>query len=190
MGFVLGIAGPSASGKSTVAYRLAKDLGAHLISLDDLWIRGSDHPLVNGHPSYERPEQYDGAAGARAAHAARHAHPKRPVIIEGFLAFTYPEVVAACDRMVFVDVPEEVIVARRQARILQRGLPQAGSKDERVEAAWRHNGIIEWRRFGASQKGVPGVCVVDGTRPIDEVVAAAAAEIQDLRAALPAGVAA
>lgn len=62
MSRLLAIAGPSCSGKSTIARLLATETGARLLHLDAYWRRGCERPVVNGAPSHERPEQYDGEA--------------------------------------------------------------------------------------------------------------------------------
>jgi uridine kinase len=84
---LIGIAGPSCSGKSTVARQVADALSCTLLHLDGRWVSGALKPVVSGHRSYERPHQYDGASLLRDALEALGRNP--PVVIEGFLLFCY-----------------------------------------------------------------------------------------------------
>jgi uridine kinase len=155
---IVGIAGPSCSGKTTIARLLAERMRAKLLHLDAFWIKGSERPLVNGHPSFERPEQYDGAALLRSAiEASRDGD----VVIEGFLLFAHPETLAACAHAFLIDVPHDELVRRRLRRGTESGDDVAGSG--RVEAAdrsWMAHGQEEWRRYGAPQRDLPGVRTV------------------------------
>lgn len=165
----LGIAGPSCSGKSTVARLVAETLGARLLSLDSYWISGSCRPSVNGHPSYERPHQYDGAALARDAAALLADGSGHPVVLEGFLLFLYPATREICAPQVFVQVCEPTLLARRAGRAASEGRILAGGKRATVEIAWLANGLDEWRTFGAQQATMPGMKVVEGSRPPEAV---------------------
>jgi hypothetical protein len=162
---VVGVAGPSASGKSTLAAGLAAALGARHLCLDDYFVPGAERPVVNGCPSFERPHQYDGARMALDVAAARAVG---PVVAEGFLLFAYPALLAACDVRLFVQIGEAEVVARRAAR---RSV--GGGKAERVERAFAAHGLEEWRRFGAGQASAEGVAVLDGTLPPEELLRAA-----------------
>ena len=165
---IIGIAGPSCSGKSTVAKEVAEALGAHLLHMDGRWIAGAEKPLVNGHPSFERPHQYDPVSLLAELHEARKAH--RDVVVEGFLLFTYPAVLAELDRLFFLSVDHEELVWRRMARSAAGGNATWGAagNDAVVDVGWLAHGREEWAEFGAGQALLPGVHVLDGHRATSE----------------------
>ena len=158
----MGIAGPSCSGKSTVAALVAAAFGAALLRLDDHWIRQAPRETVAGFPSYERPDAYDDAS---LLLAIRKAAASGPVVAEGFLLLSYPPLHRACSPRFFLDVPHEELVWRRLARIAAGGDPAWGSEGGAAgDRGWLAHGRGEWERFGAAQARLPGVVVLDGTR--------------------------
>lgn len=173
---VVGIAGPSCSGKSTVARLVAAEMGARLFHLDAHWIRGCLRPIVNGEPSFERPHQYNGAALARQVQEHLAAFPEIPVVVEGFLLYLYPECMALCTVMTFLDVPMDVLLARRTLRAQTAGDHAGGGKKAAAERAWLANGVEEWTSFGAAQAALPGVVRIDAVGQPSGV----ASEILDL----------
>lgn len=176
-GPVVGIAGPSCSGKTTVARALAARMEARLLHLDRFWISGAHRPLVHGHESFERPDQYDGAALLAAAlHAARSG----PVVVEGFLLFTYPGVLDACSSAFLLEVPHEELVRRRVGRTGSASDDVAGEgRVPEADRGWHAHGREEWERFGAPQASMPGVRILRPTTraPTDARVAGVADEI-------------
>ena len=173
---VLGITGPSGSGKSTLAKRLALDFGARVVCLDDYFCHKAERPVVNRYPSFERPHQYDGARMARDVAAQRLCC---PVIAEGFLLFTYPDLLEACNVRIFVDISEDEILTRRKLR------RDAGyGKPKRVERGFDAHGLEEWRSFGAIQAEVDGVIALDGTLSPD-LLFEATREKADFHGAVP-----
>lgn len=163
---IIGIAGPSCSGKSTLAKALALNLGAESATLDDYYRARSPKILVDGHRSYERPEQYDGAGLARHAIARRDAVPDRAIVLEGFLLFRYPELREIVDVGFFIELAPEAIVARRRTR---GGRPSDRSFDA--------IGIAEWLRFGAGQSTLPNIVTLAGEGSPEALVKAAEEEI-------------
>lgn len=146
--FVLGIAGGSGSGKSTIVDDLRRLVGsaavghlphdAYYLSRDDMpaAVRDGmnwDHPdaldnalfadhidtLRAGFP-VARPT-YDFAAHARAADTV--VVPPRPVLlVEGILLFAVPEVRRRIDLKAFVDTPADLRILRRLVRdVAERG---------------------------------------------------------------------
>jgi hypothetical protein len=162
---IVGIVGPSCCGKSTVADLVASAIGARVLRLDAYWVSGSVRPIVGGEPSFERPDQYDGATLAADVVAHARARPDVPLVVEGFLILVYPALRALLDAAFFVEVPDAVLTERRTARSTVRGDASGGGKSAGSERAWAANGIEEWRRFGAQQALLPGVVAVDGTMP-------------------------
>jgi uridine kinase len=145
--FVLGIAGGTGSGKSTVAARLAVAVpaGATLVELDayycdhpelDLAARAAlnydhpdafDWPLLLDHVRALRAGRavevptYDFAAYERGA-ATTAVAPARVVIVEGLLVLYEPALRELMDLKVFVDADADVRLIRRLSRdVAERG---------------------------------------------------------------------
>ena len=144
--FRIGIAGPSCSGKTTLARQLVLALDGKLFSLDDYYVRGS----MRKYGTCERPENYDDGKLYAEIDAFAVEHPGRHIVVEGFLLFLYPRLVFS--HMFFIDIPDEIAVARRRAR-----LSTADGKAGSVEEAWFKTGLAEWKMYGAKQAQIPGI---------------------------------
>jgi uridine kinase len=157
--FLIGIAGGTASGKSTLARRLALCAGsgqAEVIELDwyyrcqahvDFERRASanyDHPdavefsLLIQHlrglrsgVSVDCP-LYDFASYTRALGATHRVEPRRVVIVEGILLFCHPDVRALLDTKIFTTAADD---ARLQRRI-ERDVRERGRTREGVVQQW------------------------------------------------------
>lgn len=145
--FVIGIAGPSCSGKTTIARQLATQLGdATLFGLDAYYHDlahltyeqraqfNFDHPesleaelliehvvaLAQG-SAIERPV-YDFATHTRVAGASERIAPTRYLIVEGLFTLHWPQIWPAYDARVFVEAPDPVCFERRMDRdVRERG---------------------------------------------------------------------
>ena len=145
---LIGVAGGTASGKSTLARRLARALGdarCAIVSQDNYYrdlsgfsveARASvdfDHPeSVDAHrlaqdlSALRRGEsivmpKYDFAHHARLSDGVE-VLPRPIVIVEGILVLTFPEVADLLDVRIYVDTPDDVRLARRVQRdIMERG---------------------------------------------------------------------
>lgn len=129
MPYVIGIAGGSASGKSTLAVALAKALAprtVETINADRFFRRGEP-----GSPTFVSPttglEEFDcnhpeTVDNARLAKAVRDLSEKESppdvVIVEGHLLLYVPETRAMCDLKVFVELDADVRALRRMLRDL------------------------------------------------------------------------
>ena len=139
---VVGIAGGSASGKTSVALALAQDLGpaqASLLQHDNYYrdlthlsleareVHNYDHPsaletdLLVAHvdrlragESIWRPE-YSFSSQTRIPDAAR-IDPRPIPLIEGIMVLQDPDLRARMDLRVFVDAPEDIRLSRRVVR--------------------------------------------------------------------------
>jgi dephospho-CoA kinase len=167
---VVGIAGPSCSGKTTASEVLAKTIGAKVFHFDDYFCDEVPRAIVNGHESFERPELYDGAR--MAADIAKHIseHPHTSVVAEGFMLFRYPELYEICDARVFVHLDPKIIMERRQARALERGYEALAGRQAKFERSFLANGIEEWKRFGLKQCLLPGVFFLSGRASSKDIV--------------------
>lgn len=143
--FLIGIAGPSCSGKTRLAQSLAAALSAPVLALDSYYIdlahlpfekRGGtnfDEPasldyelilhhageLAEGRP-VDRPI-YDFARHTRTADVERIG-PAEFVIMEGLLTLHWPELRRMFGVRVFIDVPDDIGFERRSRRdVVERG---------------------------------------------------------------------
>ena len=140
--FLLGIAGPSCSGKSTLAHETARAFAAlsPLVLSLDAYYRDLSHmpPEERARANFDHPDALEHAlleahlralaAGAEisepvydfAAHARTGARLLRAdgtlVIVEGVLALHYPGLRAQYDGAVFVDADDDTALRRRIAR--------------------------------------------------------------------------
>jgi uridine kinase len=157
--FLIGIAGGTASGKSTLARRLVQCAGndrAALIELDwyyrcqahlEFEQRSSanyDHPdalefsLLVKHLKELRSgvsvdcPTYDFALHTRAIGRTQHLEPRPVVIVEGILLFSNPEVRALLDTRIFTVAPDDVRLNRR----IERDVRERGRTRESVKQQW------------------------------------------------------
>lgn len=157
---LIGISGASCSGKTTLAHEIARLLGAATLHLDRHFIEDAERPIVNGHPSFEQPHQYD--AMALLDEAVEACVGTRFVVVEGFLLFTYPGFTTVCDRMVHLDVPHDTLAARRMERAAAKAglMDVKGGRLKAADDGWARHGRDEWLRYGEAQARIPGVRVV------------------------------
>ena len=146
--FVIGVAGGSGSGKTTVVRRIVESLGGEQVSLlehdryyrDRSDLRLEERAALNyDHPdSLETDLLVHHVKELRAGRAiekpvydfARHqrqpdtvtVHPRRAIIVEGILIFTDPALRRLLDVKVFVDADDDTRFIRR----LQRDIAERG----------------------------------------------------------------
>jgi len=150
---VVGVAGHSGSGKTTFAKLLAHQMRGTLISQDDFY-HGRDVMLAAG----ESAENFDSLAAIdysllasildQVQHSNIHivrvpnydfirqsrdgfksVEVRDPIIVEGHLVFTSPEVTDHVDFLVYMDANREIARERRLSRdIRERGYSAIGSK--------------------------------------------------------------
>lgn len=178
---IIGVAGPSCSGKSTAAKTLAEIIGARVFHYDDYYMKNAPSVFVNGFKSFERPDLYDAAALAGdILRQARH-EPGRPIVAEGFMLFAHNELRNAgfFDVKFFVNLDSDTVLRRRIQRRKERAIAGGPLFDEgnqrKFEESFLANGIEEWEKFGAQQANLSDVVVLNGAEPtasiIDKIVA-------------------
>lgn len=151
------IAGPSASGKSTLSAEVATRLNLPCLSLDDFFIRGkkilvdTDTGPVR---SFERPELYDGPKLA-----LRLFNRTSGLVVEGFCLFCYPEIRALPSIRFYLNIPFDVCVQRRMER-----RPRRPSDNSFIRI-----GESENTSFVLPQQFVDGVHALDGMKPTTEL---------------------
>ncbi len=152
--FLIGVAGGSSSGKTTVAERLAELAGGTnlaLVKLDSYYVDLSDRPLDEREAfDYDHPDAFDWPLlndhlAALAAGAAvpvpiydyvqynrsgdvRVVPPARIVVVEGILVLWEPALRERFDLKVFVDTDADIRLIRR----LRRDVAERGRTTESV----------------------------------------------------------
>lgn len=168
--FLVGIAGGTASGKTSVAKKLAEALKAHavLIDLDSYYrdlsdlpfeerrVFNFDHPdafdfpllarhldeLIAGRP-IEKP-MYSFVEHTRTKQTTK-VKPAKVILLEGILVLDNPALRQRCQMKIYVDTPDDVRLARR----LMRDIHERGRSFETVIEQYMasvrpmHHGFIE-----------------------------------------------
>lgn len=199
---IIGIAGPSSSGKTELARQLALKLpGTAIVSLDSYY-RGMeeipleerkkvnfDHPdsldweLLHRHllaiargRAFDEPV-YSFAAYARTA-ATRRIEPSEFVIVEGLFVLYWPELRSALDTSVYVETAPEECFRRRLARdVAERGRTPKSVR-EQYEKTVRPS--AEWFVYPTRKHAS---LVVSGEEPIARSTAAVFQTLERTRAA-------
>ncbi|MBS1119982.1 MAG: uridine kinase [Deltaproteobacteria bacterium] len=154
---VLGIAGGSGSGKTTVAHKLAAAMPAHrCITIEhDSYYRDQAHldPVERAKINYDHPDSLESSLLATHLKALRAGHtvevpiydfashtrrtetrtvaPARVIIVEGILVFTDAALREHMDIKIFVDTDSDIRLIRRIRRDLeQRGRTFQSVRDQ------------------------------------------------------------
>jgi uridine kinase len=199
---IVGIAGPSSSGKTELARRLAEALpGTAIVSLDSYY-RSWNHLSLHEREqlNFDHPDALDGEllkehlqalAEGRAfeepsylfAHhtrgpGTRRIEPSEFVIVEGLFVLCWPELRAILNTTVFVETAPEVCYQRR----LARDVAKRGRTPEFVRQQYERT-----VRPGAEQFVFPSRrhadLVVSGERPLSESVGTVLAALPKRRVA-------
>lgn len=161
---IIGFAGPSCSGKTTLARKTSKILNCPLIHMDQFCIHNAYKPIVNGYASYEQPHQYDHIATLN--YLKKISTEYKNVIIEGFLLFSYPELYQKCDLHFFIDLDFETQKQRRLKRSQQKeydGVWGEGHNND-ADIGFLAHGKEEWQKYGEKQKELTKVICLDGKK--------------------------
>lgn len=197
---VVGIAGGSASGKSTIVEALMEALGGDAVALSHDWYyhdiahlpleeraaTNFDHPesleteLLLAHIAELRASraveapQYDFVGHRRVPGGGRRIAPARVVIVDGILLLSDPRIRALCDIALYVDSPPDVRLARRLLRdVRDRGRSVEGVVEQYMRTVRpMHDLFVEPSKQHADVV-VPSDR--DTTVAVDVVVAAVAA---------------
>lgn len=183
---MLGIAGCSCSGKTTLAAELARQLDATLFPLDLYYRDLSQFPLDSRHKrNFDHPDSleselfiehvrelaqgraiqrpvYDFKTHSRVAGAFDEIKPGNVVIVEGILALHYRELMQRYDFSIYVNAPHDVCLARR----IHRDMRERGRTEESVREQFEATA-----RPMADQYVIPSAALasltVDGTDSLD-----------------------
>lgn len=186
---IVGIAGGSAAGKSTLAQALAAALGPErVVHLQQDWYyRDLSHlePEAREACNFDRPEALEMDLLRRQLHSLRrgasvwrpaydfathtrfsHCHllvPQELVLLEGTLILADPALRELLDVCVYVDAPKETRLARRLTRdVAERGRAVSSCLDRHQSTVWpMHQMHVEPSRHHADLV-VPGDAMTDG----------------------------
>jgi uridine kinase len=199
--FVIGVAGGSSSGKTTVAERLAQLAGAEhlaLIKLDSYYVEFHDTPLDERRAfNYDHPDAFDWPLlndhlGALISGApipvpvydyvdfnrtsdVRVVHPAQIVVVEGILVLWEPTLRDRFDLKVFLDTDSDIRFIRR----LQRDVAERGRTPESVIAQYLDTVRPAHEQFIEPSKRYADVIIPHGglNRPALDVLLARVREL-------------
>jgi len=158
--FLIGIAGPSCSGKTELARWLSAKVGAPVLNLDLYYTDLAHLPLEErAKTNFDEPASMDQQAIFADAAALAQGKPIRPpsydfathsrtlaetvlepsgiVILEGLFALFWPDLRSFLQLKVYVDAPDEVCLARR----LERDVRERGRTPESVR--WQFESTVK-----------------------------------------------
>ncbi|MES2470814.1 MAG: hypothetical protein V4526_01105 [Patescibacteria group bacterium] len=158
---LIGIAGPSGAGKTTVSERFIKASRrfGH-VRLDDYFKSQKFFSKKAGYVNWEKPANfnfkklYSDLKKLKAA--ASH---KKYIFVEGFLLFKYPKIRKLLDYKVYFDLPQRLVIKRRRKRL---GTNELAQYDRMVT-------LPEFKKYGVMQKKYANA-IVRTDRPIYTVI--------------------
>jgi uridine kinase len=199
--YLIGVAGGSNSGKTTIATRLAEMIGSErlsLIKLDSYYVERSDEPLEQrAAANYDHPDAFDWdllndhlaalTAGASVqvpvydytTHARSDRFETVPaarvVVVEGILVLWEPRLRERFDLKIFVDTPADLRIIRR----LRRDVAERGRSPEGILEQYLTTVRPSHERFIEPSKRHADVIVPEGglNRPAIEVLLARVREL-------------
>ncbi len=199
--FLIGVAGGSNSGKTTIATRLADLVGDEqvgLIKLDSYYVERRHEPVEErAKANYDHPDAFDWdlmndhlaalTAGAtvdvpiydytihdRSDECERVA-PTKVVVVEGILVLWEPRLRHRFDLKIFVDTPADLRIIRR----LQRDVAERGRTPESILEQYLSTVRPSHERFIEPSKRYADVIIPEGglNRPALEVLLARVREL-------------
>lgn len=183
MVFIIGIAGPSSSGKSTICEALQKHLkDSVIIHTDDYWCNPEHFPKEKGFKNWELPEGLDfdmlytnllelkqgkptiAPQWVQGSYPPlqKEIKPSKIIIVEGFRLFWDKRIRKLLDFKIYIDVPEEIILQRR---IERRRHPD---KPDR-ELYYREIVVPEDKKYGLPTRQYADI-VMDGSQSLLSIV--------------------
>ena len=199
--YLIGVAGGSNSGKTTIAERLADVIGTEelsLIRLDSYYITMRDQPIeVRAAVNYDHPDAFDWdllnqhlqrITAGESVEVPIYDYtiydrtdeyelvvPGKVVVVEGILVLWEPRLRAMLDLKVFVDTPADLRVIRR----LQRDVAERGRTQESILEQYLTTVRPSHEQFIEPSKRYADVIVPEGglNRPALDVLLARVREL-------------
>ena len=199
--YLIGVAGGSNSGKTTIATRLAELIGPErlsLIKLDSYYVERRDEPLEQrAQANYDHPDAFDwdllndhlaaltAGASVQVPVYDYTIHERsdrfdtvpaaRVVVVEGILVLWEPRLRERFDLKIFVDTPADLRIIRR----LQRDVAERGRSPESILEQYLATVRPSHERFIEPSKRHADVIVPEGglNRPAIEVLLARVREL-------------
>jgi uridine kinase len=199
--YLIGVAGGSNSGKTTIAERLAEVIGTEeltLIRLDSYYITMRDEPIeVRAAFNYDHPDAFDWdllSQHLRRLTAGESVEvpvydytiydrtgeyelvvPGKVVVVEGILVLWEPRLRGMLDLKVFVDTPADLRVIRR----LQRDVAERGRTQESILEQYLTTVRPSHEQFIEPSKRYADVIIPEGglNRPALDVLLARVREL-------------
>ncbi len=183
MVILIGIAGPSASGKSTICDELQKKFKDSLvIHTDNYWCNPDHFPTEKGFKNWELPQcldfdtLYANLAELKQGRTTFGPHwvqgiyppvqkelkPATIIVVEGFRLFWDSRIRKLFDFKIYIDVPEETILHRRAQRMRHPDKPGR-------ELYYQEIVVPEDQKYGIPTKKYADL-IVDGRKSIAEIV--------------------
>jgi uridine kinase len=203
--YLIGVAGGSNSGKTTITSRLAEMIGRErlsLIKLDSYYVERSDEPLEQrAAVNYDHPDAFDWellndhlaalTAGASVqvpvydftihdrSDRCETVPAARVVVVEGILVLWEPRLRERFDLKIFVDTPADLRIIRR----LRRDVAERGRTPESILEQYLTTVRPSHELFIEPSKRHADVIVPEGglNRPAIEVLLARVRELVDDR---------
>ena len=139
--FIIGISGPSSSGKTTIAKKLTKTLKAKLIHSDDYWkYHNTEIPSRKDWKKWEHPSSINFEKLHKDILKVKNA---KFIIVEGFHMFHNKKIRDLFDLKIYAILPNSLIVKRR--------LDRFGSEDNQE---WYSKNIVvnSYKKYGEPTK--------------------------------------
>jgi uridine kinase len=199
--YLIGVAGGSNSGKTTIAQRLAEVIaseGLTLIRLDSYYVSMHDEPIeVRAAFNYDHPDAFDWdllaihlerlTAGESVevpiydytiydrTDAVELVVPGKVIVVEGILVLWEPRLRAMFDLKVFVDTPADLRIIRR----LRRDVAERGRTQESILEQYLTTVRPSHEQFIEPSKRYADVIVPEGglNRPALDVLLARVREL-------------
>ena len=199
--YLIGVAGGSNSGKTTIAERMSEVIGSEeltLIRLDSYYVAMHDQPIeVRAAFNYDHPDAFDWnllslhlerlTSGEAVdvpiydftiydrTDAVELVHPGKVVVVEGILVLWEPRLRAMLDLKVFVDTPADLRIIRR----LRRDVAERGRTPESILEQYLTTVRPSHEQFIEPSKRYADVIVPEGglNRPALDVLLARVREL-------------
>jgi uridine kinase len=190
---IIGLCGPSCSGKSTIAKNLAELLDANILSTDQFYKKNSPKIYVDYYGekirTFERKCLYDGDKILDIINDLNKYNEsefesmnlnfkefetiklqkKEFLILEGFLLYTYEKLFDKINYKFYLDICDSEILKRRKER----------GERPKSDFAFEKIGLSEYKEHGEYQKELPNVIVINALDNKEKIISEIYNEIKN-----------